>query len=43
MGSTIGSGLSLLGIGDPLQELRTGALKEGIVTNSELKKAQNVT
>jgi hypothetical protein len=42
MGNSIGSGLSLLGVGDPLQELRTGALKEGIVTNSELKKAQNV-
>jgi hypothetical protein len=43
MGSSIGSGLSLLGVGDPLQELRTAALKENIVTNAEIKKAQNVT
>jgi hypothetical protein len=43
MGTTISSGLSLLGIGDPLQELRTDALKQGVVTNSEIKKAQNVT
>ncbi len=43
MGTSIGSGLSLLGVGDPLQELRTDALKHGVVTNSEIKKAQNVT
>jgi hypothetical protein len=41
MGRTIGSGLSLLGIGDPLLDLRTDALKEGVVTNAEIKKAQN--
>ena len=39
---SIGSGLSLLGIGDSLQELRTEALKEGIVTASEIKKAADV-
>ena len=39
MGSTIGSGLSLLGIGDPLLEMRTAALKEHIVTVSEIRKA----
>jgi hypothetical protein len=46
MGATIGSGLSLLGIGDPLLEMRTAALKEKIVTEAEIKseirKAQNV-
>jgi hypothetical protein len=42
MGASVGSGLSILGIGDPLVDLRTAALKEGIVTNSEIKKAQNV-
>jgi hypothetical protein len=42
MGATIGSGLSLLGIGDPLMDMRTAALKENIVTNTEIKKAQNV-
>jgi len=40
MGSTIGSGLSLLGVGDPLLDLRTAALKEGIVTASDIKKAE---
>jgi hypothetical protein len=42
MGSTIGSGLSLLGTGDPLMDLRAAALKEKIVTESEIRKAQNV-
>jgi hypothetical protein len=42
MGSTIGSGLSLLGIGDPLLDMRTAALKERIVTDAEIRKAQNV-
>jgi hypothetical protein len=41
MGATIGSGLSLLGIGDPLFEMRTAALKEQIVTASEIRKAEN--
>ena len=40
MGATIGSGLSLLGDGDPLFEMRTDALKQGIVNHSELKKAE---
>jgi hypothetical protein len=34
--------LSLLGIGDPLLDMRTAALKEQIVTVSEIRKAQNV-
>lgn len=42
MGSSIGSGFSLLGIGDPLLDLRTQALKEGVVSNSEIRKAENV-
>ena len=33
---------SLLGIGDPLQEMQTNALKEGVVTASEIKKAADV-
>jgi len=33
---------SLLGIGDPLQELRENALKDQIVSMSQIKKAQNV-
>ncbi len=40
MGATIGSGLSLLGIGDPLSDMRTAALAEGIITASDLKKAE---
>lgn len=40
MGSTIGSGLSLLGDGDPLLDYKNVALQEGIVTNSEIRKAQ---
>jgi hypothetical protein len=42
MGATIGSGLSLLGDGDPLHEMRAAALKQNIVTNSELKKAEQI-
>jgi hypothetical protein len=42
MGTTIGSGLSLLGIGDPLIDMRTAALKEKIVSEAEIRKAQNV-
>jgi hypothetical protein len=34
---------SLLGFGDPLQELRENALKEGVVTASEIKKAADVS
>jgi hypothetical protein len=41
MGATIGSGLSILGIGDPLLEMRTAALKEQVVTASEIRKAEN--
>ena len=41
MGTTIGSGLSLLGIGDPLIDMRTAALKEKIVTDAEIRKAPN--
>jgi hypothetical protein len=41
MGVTIGSGLSLLGSGDPLLEMRTAALREHIVTASEIRKAEN--
>jgi hypothetical protein len=33
---------SLLGIGDPLEELRANALKDGVVTASEIKKAADV-
>jgi hypothetical protein len=42
MGSTIGSGLSLLGTGDPLREMRDAALKDNIVTESEIRKAQKL-
>jgi hypothetical protein len=42
MGDTIGSGLSLLGVGDPLREMRGAALKEKIVTEAEIRKEQNV-
>jgi hypothetical protein len=42
MGSTIASGLSLLGIGDPLREMRDAALSEKIVSEAEIRKAQNV-
>jgi hypothetical protein len=42
MGATIGSGLSLLGIGDPLLDMRVAALNEKIITESDVRKAQNV-
>jgi hypothetical protein len=42
MGSTIASGLSLLGIGDPLREMRDAALKDNIVTEAEIRKAQKL-
>jgi hypothetical protein len=42
MGSTIASGLSLLGVGDPLREMRSAALSEKIVSEAEIRKAQNV-
>jgi hypothetical protein len=42
MGRTIGSGLSLLGIGDPLREMREAALKDNIVTEAEIQKAQRL-
>jgi hypothetical protein len=42
MGSTIASGLSLLGTGDPLREMREAALKDNIVTESEIRKAQKL-
>jgi len=42
MGSTIASGLSLLGVGDPLREMRDAALKDNIVTEAEIRKAQKL-
>ena len=42
MGSTIASGLSLLGTGDPLREMREAALKDNIVTEAEIRKAQRL-
>jgi hypothetical protein len=33
---------SLLGFGDPLQELRENALKDGVITAAEIKKAADV-
>jgi hypothetical protein len=42
MGSTIASGLSLLGIGDLLREIRDAALKDNIVTEVEIRKAQKL-
>jgi hypothetical protein len=42
MAGTIGSGLSLLGTGDPLKEMREAALKDNIVTEGELRKAQKL-
>lgn len=41
MEMTIGR-FSLLGIGEPLQEMLTNAVKDGVVTNAEIRKAQNV-
>jgi hypothetical protein len=40
MGATIGSGLSLLGVGDPLADMRAEALKDGVVTTAEIRKAE---
>jgi hypothetical protein len=34
---------SLLGIGDPLEELRANALKDGVVNASEIRKAENAS
>ncbi len=42
MGSTIASGLSLLGVGDPLREMRAAALKDNIVNEAEIRKAQKL-
>jgi hypothetical protein len=42
MGSTIASGLSLLGTGDPLKEMREAALKDNIVTEVEIRRAQKL-
>ena len=42
MGSTIASGLSLLGTGDPLKEMREAALKDNIVNEAEIRKAQKL-
>jgi hypothetical protein len=41
MVTTVGR-FSLLGSGDPLQELRENALKDGVVTSAEIKKAADV-
>lgn len=40
MSSTIGSGCSILGIGDSIQEMRETALEAGIVTPAEVSKAR---
>jgi hypothetical protein len=42
MGGTVGSGLSLLGTGDPLSEIREAAIKDNIVTEGEIRKAQKL-
>ena len=42
MGSTIASGLSLLGTGDPLREMREAALKDSVVSEAEIRKAQKL-
>lgn len=42
MGSTVGSGVSLLGTGDPLREIRDAALKDNIVNEAEIRKAQKL-
>lgn len=42
MGSTVGSGLSILGTGDPLREIREQAIKENIVTEGDIRKAQRL-
>lgn len=40
MAATIGSGYSLLGIGDPLREMIEAALSENVVTQAEIRKAE---
>ncbi|MGY4605763.1 hypothetical protein ACVW16_004175 [Bradyrhizobium sp. USDA 4474] len=42
MASTVGSGFSILGVGDPLSDYRAEALQQGIVSNADIKKASNV-
>jgi len=42
MGRTIGSGSSILGIGDPLGEMKQAAIAEGIVSESEIRRASDV-
>ncbi|WP_342728873.1 hypothetical protein AAFG07_20860 [Bradyrhizobium sp. B097] len=42
MATTIASGFSLLGVGDPLRELHDAAVAERIVTQAEIRKTQNV-
>lgn len=41
MPCTIGSQLSLLGIGDPLADMRNEALQQGIVSKADLRKASS--
>lgn len=40
MATTIGSGFSILGIGDPLRDMRDEAVKQGIVSESDIRKAE---
>ena len=40
MPTTIGSGLSLLGVGDPLADMRNEALKDAVVTTAEIRKVE---
>jgi hypothetical protein len=40
MATTVGSGLSLLGVGDPLADMRNEALKDGVTTAAEIRKAE---
>ena len=40
MATTVGSGLSLLGVGDPLADMRNEALKDGVVTTAEIRKVE---
>ncbi|MGY4499165.1 hypothetical protein ACVWYH_003096 [Bradyrhizobium sp. GM24.11] len=42
MWRTIGSDLSLLGVGDPLADMRNDALQQGIVSAADVRKASNV-
>lgn len=41
MPTTVGSGFSLLGIGDPLADMRNEALQQGIVSKADLRKASS--